>query len=58
MFMKYMIMMFFVMSIVSIPAYAFYWSGNASDISSYSNIKYALAAFTLGNIGASKLFVI
>jgi hypothetical protein len=43
------------MSFLSIPAYIFYWSGNATDIAAYSNIKYALAAFSLGNIGSSKL---
>lgn len=41
---------------MSIPAYFFYWSGNASNLSEYRNVKWALAAFSLGNIGQCKLF--
>ena len=54
MFMKYVTSLLLIMSLLSAPAYAFYWSGNSSDISSYKNVKYALTAFTLGNLGSSK----
>ena len=57
MFLKYMLLLFLFMSILSIPSLIFYWKGNAVDLSEYSNLKYGIAAFSLGNIGESKLFL-
>ena len=51
MFLKYMLLLFLFLSILSIPSLLFYWKGNAADVSDYSNVKFALAAFSLGNIG-------
>lgn len=39
------------MSLLSVPAYVFYFSGNSADSESYTSLKYVLAAFSLGNIG-------
>lgn len=51
MMLKYLICLFLALSILSVPAYFFYWSGNASHLSEYRNVKWALTVFTLGNIG-------
>jgi len=39
------------MALMSFPAYVFYFSGNTAEASSYTNLKYILAAFSLGNVG-------
>jgi len=53
-FLKFLIVLFFLLSIGSTPAYYFYFNGNSADNSEYSSAKYYLAAFSLGNIGACK----
>lgn len=58
MFLKFLALLFLLMSILSIPAYLFYWTGNAANIAEYKNVKYALAAFSLGNIGACKEVIV
>ena len=54
MFLKYMIVLFFLLSLLSIPAMVFFFKGNAADLSEYTDVKFSLAAFSLGNIGQSK----
>ena len=54
MFLKYMTLLFLFMSILSIPSLIFYWKGNVVE---YSNLKYGIAAFSIGNLGESKLFL-
>ena len=49
-FVKYMACMFFWMTVMSIPAMAFYWSGNPADSYTASTV---IPALSLGNIGAS-----
>eukprot|EP00347_Sterkiella_histriomuscorum_P015842 403355479 len=53
-FLKHIAIVFAIMAVLSIPAYIFYFSGNQSDTSNYTNLKYVLAAFSLGNIGQSQ----
>ena len=50
-FLKYMACMFFWMTVMSIPAMVFYWSGNPADSLSMSSVVPALS---LGNIGQSE----
>ena len=53
-FLKHMTAVFFIMSLLSIPAYIFYLSGNAVGKElDPKNIKNALTAISLGNIGQS-----
>lgn len=52
-FLKHMIYTFFVLSLLSIPSYIFFFSGNSSGLAAMDNIKNALTAFSLGNIGQS-----
>ncbi|CDW83214.1 UNKNOWN [Stylonychia lemnae] len=54
-FLKHMTIVFCLMALLSIPAYIFFFSGNSADTSNYSNLKYILAAFSLGNIGQSQI---
>ena len=49
-FLKFIIWCFFVFTIMSIPAYVFYFSGNSSGTTNL-NVKSLLAAFSIGNIG-------
>lgn len=49
---KYLTWVFFVMTILSIPSMTFYVSGN---LEIPSNLKSAITAVSLGNIGASLL---
>lgn len=41
------------MTIINLPAYFFFWCGNASTGANYTNLKYILTALSLGNIGNS-----
>ena len=52
-FLKHMIYTFFLLSVLSIPSYIFFYSGNSSGLAAMDNIKNALMAFSLGNIGQS-----
>jgi len=52
-FIKSLIWYFFIATLLSVPAYIFYYSGNSSGIQT-SNVKNFLTAFTLGNIGQCK----
>ena len=54
-FLKHLILCFFLMSLLSVPAYIFYFSGNASGQKlDVSNVKNLMTAFSLGNIGQCK----
>jgi hypothetical protein len=55
---KYLAVVFLLMTILSLPAYFFYWCGNASSTADFTNIKYVLAALSLGNIGNCNLYFI
>jgi hypothetical protein len=46
-----MIYTFFILSLLSIPSYIFFFSGNSSGVAALDNIKNTLTAFSLGNIG-------
>ncbi len=50
-FLKFLATIFFVMSIVSIPAYIFFSSGNSSTQETSADLKTQLASLSLGNIG-------
>jgi hypothetical protein len=52
-FLKHMIYTFFILSLLSIPSYIFFFSGNSSGVAALDNIKNTLTAFSLGNIGQS-----
>lgn len=52
-FLKHMIYTFFLLSILSVPSYIFFYSGNSSGVAALDNIKNTLTAFSLGNIGQS-----
>jgi hypothetical protein len=55
-FLKHMIYCFFLLSILSIPSYIFFFSGNSSGSKlDVTNIKVVLQAFSLGNIGQCKV---
>lgn len=45
--------MLFIFSLMSVPAYIFFYSGNSADEGTQTNLKYTLAALSLGNIGQS-----
>jgi hypothetical protein len=49
-FLKYIAGLLFLVSLLSTPAYIFYYSGNSSALAQV-NIKNILAALSLGNIG-------
>jgi hypothetical protein len=49
-FLKFMIIMFTWFTLLSLPAYVFYITGNQSGVQE-KNLKWALSAPTLGNIG-------
>lgn len=54
-FLKHLILCFFLMSLFSVPAYIFYFSGNATGQKlDVSNVKNLMTAFSLGNIGQCK----
>ena len=49
---KFFIMMMFVCTLLSLPAYLFYWSVNKSESSLiYEDPKSFFSTFTLGNLG-------
>ena len=49
-------MMLIVCTILSIPAYMLYWSGNKrQDSFSFEDPKSFFSTFTLGNLGQSSL---
>jgi hypothetical protein len=48
---KHLTLVFSIMSVLSIPAYIFFFSGNQIAAKDYTSPKYLLAAFSLGNIG-------
>lgn len=51
-FLKHMTYTLFFLTFLSLPAYAFYFSGNNSGTNLETlNIKNLLAAFSIGNIG-------
>ena len=50
-FLKHMVLCFFLMTLMSVPAYIFYYSGNESGGDVSLNVKSLLTAFSLGNIG-------
>lgn len=52
-FLKHIVWMFFIVSLMSVPAYVFFYSGNSSKLEA-TNIKNVLTAFSLGNIGQCK----
>lgn len=49
---KYLIYLFLILSMLSVPVFIIYWSGNETEIQFTS--KQALSSFTLGNIGESE----
>lgn len=53
MMLKYLICLFFFISILSIPALFFYYNGDAIDSRPYLNVGIALSAFSMGNLGES-----
>jgi len=52
-FLKHMIYTFFLLTLLSVPSYIFFFSGNSSGVAALDNIKNTLTAFSLGNIGQS-----
>jgi hypothetical protein len=52
-FLKYIALILFFASLLSIPSYIFYYSGNSSALQQM-NAKSILTAFSLGNIGQSQ----
>jgi len=51
-FLRHLVLTFFIMSLMSVPAYIFYFSGNSSGQKlDTSNVKNLMTAFSLGNIG-------
>lgn len=53
--MKFMIVMFVWFTILSLPAYFFYCTGNLAGLQENKNsIKYIFSALSLGNIGECK----
>jgi len=53
-FLKFLTLLFLFMTVMSCPSYLFYFNGNKSDNAEYTNMKYLLASFSLGNIGQCK----
>lgn len=49
---KYLVYLFLILSLLSLPVFIIYWSGNETEIQFTS--KQALSSFTLGNIGESE----
>eukprot|EP00347_Sterkiella_histriomuscorum_P019608 403340984 len=52
-FLKHITLVLFIMSVLSIPSYIFYYSGNTAEDGKSTSVKYVLAALSLGNIGQS-----
>ena len=52
-FLKYIAWLLFVTSLLSLPAYIFFYSGNSSSLQQV-NVKNLLTTFSLGNIGQSQ----
>ena len=50
-FLKFLAIMFFILMVVSCPAYIFFASGNPSRQDGNSGLKASLASLSLGNIG-------
>ena len=51
-FLKFLMILYFLLGALSLPAFIFYYSGNT--ISSSSDLKSTLSALSLGNIGECK----
>jgi len=49
-FLKFMMLLFLWFTVLSIPAYFFYYTGNQTPVQK-KDLNYALSALTLGNIG-------
>lgn len=53
-FLKFLAIMFLILTVVSGPAYIFFASGNPSRQDGNSGLKESLASLSLGNIGQCK----
>jgi hypothetical protein len=52
-----MMFVYLILAILSLPAYIFYFSGNAFHVANGGSLDFSgfLASFMLGNIGQGKL---
>jgi hypothetical protein len=55
-FLKFLMITYLTLTVLSVPAFIFYLSGNAQSFDKDTDIKSAITSLTLGNIGQGRLF--